>query len=48
MEWILLGVTSLIMGRIYYLAFDEGAPKLTILLLFVLQWGINFFICTKF
>lgn len=48
MDWILLGVTSFIMGRIYYWAFDEGAPKVTILSLFVLQLGINYFIYTKF
>ncbi len=48
MDWILLGIMCLIMGRIYYWAFDEGAPKLTILLLLVLHFGINFFICTKF
>lgn len=44
MDWILLGVTSLIMGRIYYWAFDEGAPKVSILSLFLLQLGINYFI----
>ena len=44
MDWILLGISSLLIGKCYFWAFDEGAPKITILLLFLLHLGIIFFI----
>lgn len=48
MEWILLGITSLIMGRLYYWALDEGAPKFTLLSLFLIQLEVNLIITRLF
>lgn len=47
MNWIILIIANVLIGGLYYWAFDEGHPKITIISIFVLNWIINAFVYSK-